>query len=250
LSHARLKRSFELQGKIAIVTGAGQGIGAATARLFAREGAKVVLAGRKREQLEMVAAQIEAESGPGHSLSVVTDVSDEKQVQTLFQKTFEAFGPLDILVNNAGVIEVRDFMEMELATWESVMSVNVRGTFLGCREAFRQISQTGRGGAIVNLSSLSGVRGPEKFPGFSAYIVSKYGVLGLTESLAVEGKPYNIRVNCVSPGAVDTAMLKKAAPFLKTNTLPEDIARSILFLADDKQSSHMTGANLEIFSNA
>jgi NAD(P)-dependent dehydrogenase (short-subunit alcohol dehydrogenase family) len=239
-----------LNGKIAIVTGAGRGVGAATARLFAREGAKVVLASRSQADLDRVAAEIKAEVGAGYTLSIPTDVSDEGQVEALFQQTLAQFGPVDILVNNAAIIEVRDFIEMDLATWEQVMSVNVRGTFLCSREAFRQMSQNGQGGAIVNLSSLSGVRGPEKFKGFSAYIVSKYGVLGLTESLAVEGKPYNIRVNCISPGAVDTAMLKKAAPFLKTNTTPEDIARTILFLADSVQSGHINGANLEIFSNA
>ncbi len=239
-----------LEGRVAIVTGAGRGIGAATAWLFAREGAKVVLASRSADELAAVKAEIEAEISAAQLLIVPTDVAEEAQVQTLFEQTLQRFGPTDILVNNAAVIEVRDFMEMDLATWESVMSVNIRGTFLCSREAFRQMSQNKRGGAIVNLSSLSGVRGPEKFPGFSAYIVSKYGVLGLTESLAVEGKPYNIRVNCVSPGAVDTVMLKKAAPFLKTNTTPDDVARTIFFLADEAQSHHINGANIEIFSNA
>ena len=129
------------------------------------------------------------------------------------------------------------------------MNTNVRGTFLCCRAAFRQMSMGKRGGAIVNLSSLSGVRGPEKFPGSSAYVVSKYGVVGMTEILAVEGKPYNIRVNCVAPGAVDTEMLKKAAPFLKTNTTPAEVARTILNLADEEQSHHINGALIEIFSN-
>jgi NAD(P)-dependent dehydrogenase (short-subunit alcohol dehydrogenase family) len=107
----------------------------------------------------------------------------------------------------------------------------------------------GNQGTLVNLTSLSGVRGPEKFPGSSAYVVSKYGVLGLSEILAVEGRPHGIRVNSIAPGAVDTVMLQKAAPFLKTTTTPDDIARTILFLADNAQSGHITGANLEIFSN-
>ncbi len=107
----------------------------------------------------------------------------------------------------------------------------------------------GKGGAIVNMTSLAGVRGPEKFKGLSAYVVSKYGVLGLSDILAVEGKPYGIRVNSIAPGAVDTLMLKQAAPFLKTKTGPDDISRAILFLADERQSGHISGANIEIFSN-
>ncbi len=237
------------EGKVAIITGAGRGIGAAAARLLAGEGARVVLASRNGEELEKVARFIRGEKGTQSCLAVPTDVSQESEVQALFERTLAFFGPVDILVNNAGIIEVRDFMEMDLETWEKVMGVNVRGAFLCSREAFRQMAGPGNGGSIVNLSSLSGVRGPEKFKGFSAYIVSKYGVLGLTESLAVEGRPYNIRVNCVSPGAVETEMLKKAAPFLNTKTTPEEVARTILFLADNRQSGHISGANIEIFSN-
>ncbi|HEX2912862.1 MAG TPA: SDR family oxidoreductase [Chloroflexia bacterium] len=239
--------SGALEHKVAIVTGAGRGIGAATARLFAREGARVVLASRSQEELDSVVAEIK--QAGGEALAVLTDVSNEQQVQALFEKTLETYGPLDILVNNAATVENKPFIEMDLETWEHVMAVNVRGPFLCSRAAFRQMISAGKGGAIVNLSSLSGVRGPEKFPGTSSYVVSKYGVMGLTEVLAVEGKPYGIRVNCVSPGAVDTVMLKKAAPFLKTQTTPDHVARTIFHLADDTQSGHVTGANIEIFSN-
>jgi NAD(P)-dependent dehydrogenase (short-subunit alcohol dehydrogenase family) len=199
--------------------------------------------------LAALLAGIDEEGGAERALAVPTDVADEGQVQALFRNAHERFGPVDILVNNAATIEVRNLMDMELATWESVLATNVRGPFLCSREAFRQMSPGGRGGAIVNLGSLSGIRGPEKFPGFGAYIESNYALLGLTESLAVESKPYGIRVNCVAPGAVATAMLQKAAPFLKTWTTPEDVARTILFLADDAQSHHLSGANIEIFSN-
>lgn len=236
-----------LDDKVAIVTGAGRGIGAATARLFAREGAKVVLASRSENELYGVAREIEQAGGT--CLAIPTDISEESQVQTLFTKTLETFGPVDILVNNAAAYEKKLFAEMDLATWESVMNVNIRGTFLCSREAFRQMIAASNQGALVNLTSLSGVRGPEKFPGSSAYVVSKYGILGMSEILAVEGKPHGIRVNSIAPGAVDTVMLQKAAPFLKTSTTPDDIARTILFLADNAQSGHITGANLEIFSN-
>ncbi len=236
-----------LQNKVAIVTGAGRGIGAATARLLAGEGAKVALASRNQTELTAVADEI-TQAG-GQALAVLTDVSDPAQVQHLFAMAAAAYGPTDILVNNAAVVEVQAFVDIDPAVFDRVMAVNVRGPFLCSQAAFRQMQVAGQGGAIINLSSLSGVRGPEKFPGLSTYVISKYGVMGLTEILAVEGRPHNIRVNCVSPGAVATAMLKKAAPFLKTNTTPEDVARTIFYLADSQQSGHISGANIEIFSN-
>jgi NAD(P)-dependent dehydrogenase (short-subunit alcohol dehydrogenase family) len=143
---------------------------------------------------------------------------------------------------------VRPFAEMDVSTWDHVLGVNLRGTYLCCHEAFR-IMVRQRYGVIVNLSSLSGVKGVEKFPGLSAYNVSKAGVASLTEILAVEGKPYNIRVCAVSPGAVDTEMLKQAAPHLKAAMTPEDLAEILLFMVDDS-GRMLSGTNLEIFSNA
>jgi NAD(P)-dependent dehydrogenase (short-subunit alcohol dehydrogenase family) len=128
-----------------------------------------------------------------------------------------------------------------------VLGVNLRGVFLCCREAFRAMIPRG-GGVIINLSSLSGVKGVEKFPGLSAYNVSKYGVAGLTEILAVEGKPHHIRVIAVSPGAVDTEMLRAAAPHLTPDMTPDNLARILLFLVGD-DARPLSGTNLEIFSN-
>jgi len=238
--------TMSIQDRVSIITGAGRGVGRATALRFAREGARVVLFSRTAFALEEVAAEVVNE---GHTaLSITGDVSIEEDVQGLFQRAMETFGRVDILVNCAGIVAVRPFVEMDTATWDRVIAVNLRGTFLCCREAFR-IMAAQRSGVIVNLSSLSGVKGVEKFPGLSAYNVSKSGVASLSEILAVEGKPYNIRVCAVSPGAVDTEMLQQAAPHLKAGMTPDDMAEILLFLADDS-GRMLSGTNLEIFSNA
>lgn len=231
--------------RIAIITGAGRGVGRATARLFAAEGASVVLFSRTPPQLEEAAAEIRALGGI--ALTVAGDVRLEEDVRSLFRQTQETFGSLDILVNCAAIVAVRPFIEMETTTWDNVIATNLRGTFLCCRTAFEVMAQR-RSGVIINVSSLSGVKGVEKFPGMSAYNVSKAGVAGLTEILAVEGKPYNIRVCAVSPGAVDTEMLRQAAPHLRAAMTPNDLAQLLLFLADDS-GRMLSGSNVEIYSN-
>jgi NAD(P)-dependent dehydrogenase (short-subunit alcohol dehydrogenase family) len=237
---------MSIKDRVAIITGAGRGVGRATALRFAREGARVVLFSRTPAPLDDVASEIARQGYP--FLSVVGDVSREEDVQALFQQVMQAFRRVDILVNCAGVVAVRQFAEMDTSTWDHVLGVNLRGTFLCCHEAFR-IMAVQRSGVIVNLSSLSGVKGVEKFPGLSAYNVSKAGVASLTEILAVEGKPYNIRVCAISPGAVDTEMLKQAAPHLKAGMTPEDLAEILLFMVDES-GRMLSGTNLEIFSNA
>ena len=234
-----------LADKIAIITGAGRGIGRATARLFAREGARVVLFSRTASHLTEVASEISCKGG--QALTVVGDVSREEDVMALFQQVLQTYSRVDILVNCAGIVAVRPFVEMDVATWDAVVGVNLRGTFLCCLKAFQMMAAQQQG-VIINLSSLSGVKGVEKFPGLSAYNVSKAGVAGLTEILAVEGKPYNIRVCAVSPGAVETEMLQQAAPHLKAGMTPDDMAEILLFLAGDS-GRMLSGSNIEIFSN-
>ena len=238
--------TMSIKDHIAVITGAGRGVGRATASRFAREGAEVVLFSRTLASLEETAAEI-AQEGK-RALPIVGDVSREEDVHMLFQRVMDAYGRVDILVNCAGVVAKRLFIDMDAATWDHVLGVNLRGTFLCCLEAFR-IMASQQSGVIINLSSLSGVRGVEKFPGLSAYNVSKAGVAGLTEILAVEGKQYNIRVSAVSPGAVDTEMLRQAAPHLKAGMTPDDMAEILLFLADDS-GRMLNGTNIEIFSNA
>ncbi len=242
-----LSKQHSLAGKVALITGGGTGIGAATARLFAGSGAQVVIAGRTPESLERVAQSISTDGG--RALAVKADVSREEDVRALFERARSSFGAVDILVNNAAITRISNFAELSASDWDQVMAINVRGPFLCCREAFSQMKESGRGGSIINISSLAGIRGTEKFPCLSSYVTSKFAIVGLTESLAVEGRAHGIRVNCVAPGAVDTEMLRKAAPHLKTRTLPDDIAKTLLFLADSSQSGPVSGAVLEIFSN-
>ena len=237
---------MSIKDQVAIITGAGRGVGRSTALRFAREGARVVLFSRTPAPLDDVAAEIARQGYP--FLSFVGDVSREEDVRALFQQAMQTFRQVDILVNCAGIVAVRPFAEMDASTWDHVLGVNLRGTFLCCHEAFR-IMAAQRSGVIVDLSSLSGVKGVEKYPGLSAYNVSKAGVASLTEILAVEGKPYNIRVCAVSPGAVDTEMLKQAAPHLKAGMTPEDLAEILLFMVDES-GRMLSGTNLEIFSNA
>ena len=164
---------MSIKDQVAIITGAGRGVGRATALRFAREGARVVLFSRTPAPLDDVAAEIARQGYP--FLSVVGDVSREEDVHALFQQVMQTFERVDILVNCAGVVAVRPFAEMDASTWDHVLDVNLRGTFLCCREAFRIMAMQSSG-VIVNLSSLSGVKGVEKFPGLSAYNVSKAGV--------------------------------------------------------------------------
>lgn len=235
-----------MAGRVVIITGASQGIGAATARLLAAQGAHVTLVARSAALLAQEAEAIRAAGGAARA--VVVDISDPAQVQAMFDNTQQIDGACDILINAAGVVINRPFIDLDLAEWDQVINTNLRGLMLCCQAAFRQMAAHG-GGTILNISSLSGVKNVEKFPGLSAYVAAKFGVAGLTEALAVEGKPLNIRVLAISPGAVDTPMLRAAAPHLRPGMTPDDMARIIAFMVSDA-GRFLSGTNLELFSNA
>ena len=237
--------SHWLAGRLALVTGASRGIGAATAEAIAAAGAAVVLAARDGEALGGVADRIRAAGG--EAIAVSTDVSRAQEVQRLFDAV-AGKGPLAALVCAAGVLESAAFADTTPELWERTLATNLTGTFLCCRAAFTAMRDAGEG-RIVNIASLSGVYATEKFPGLAAYNVSKYGVVGLTEAIATEGRELGVSAICVSPGAVDTEMLARANPELRPGLTPADVAELIVTLLEGPLAA-ASGANIPLFSNA
>ena len=234
-----------LSGRVAVVTGASRGIGAATAEAMAIAGAHVVLAARDDVALDRVAARIN--DAGGKATPVPTDVREGAAVERLFAAA-AAHGQITALVCAAGVLTSAPFAETSAQLWAETLEVNLTGAFLCCRAAFRAMRSAGEG-RIINIASLSGVYATEKFAGLAAYNVSKYGVIGLTEAIAVEGKQHGISAICISPGAVDTQMLRQANPDLRPGLTPADVAELIVALLATPLTA-ASGANIPLFSNA
>ena len=237
-----------LTGKVAIITGAAQGMGAATARLFAAEGARVVLGDVKTAEGEAVAAQIGGEAMYHH-----LDVSSDESWAALTAAAITRFGGIDVLINNAGVVHFTAIENFNPADASRVMGVNVVGPMLGAKHVVPAMKARGKG-VIVNISSVDGLRGCN---GLTLYTASKWAVRGLTKSLAYELGPVGIRVCSVHPGAVDTPMGNhrgqtgdelnanyRRVPLRRIGQ-PEEVAQASLFLASDA-ASYMTGAELAV----
>lgn len=221
---------MSIEGKVAVITGAGRGIGRAVALRFAKGGAKVVLAARTAAEIDSVAQEI-AQIG-GEAISVPTDVSSEADVDRLIKTAEARFGPVDILVNNAGVMILSAIAETPVGEWQRVMGVNLLGAFL-CSKVVMPSMMARRSGRIINIGSMAGRRG---YAGQGAYSASKHGLYGLSKVLAIEGQPYNIRVNVVSPGGVHTDLSKE---LLSTRSEAEasewmsadEVADAVVFVA-------------------
>ena len=240
---------MSVAGKTAIVTGAATGIGAATARLLAARGARVVAAGLQPEELRETVVAIEAEGG--EALAVDADVSDPGQIEAVAARAQEAFGGTDILVNNAAIYPLGPWYEADAAEWDAVFATNVRGYFLLAKAVRPQMLARG-GGAIVNVASVTFYWGEA---GLVSYVASKGAVIGFTRSLAREAGPEGIRVNAVAPGAFPTAATAihadqdalwegvLAAQSIKRRGEVEDVARAIAFFAGE-DSRFVTGQTL------
>ncbi|MBD3232520.1 MAG: SDR family oxidoreductase [candidate division Zixibacteria bacterium] len=228
-----------LDNKISVVTGASRGIGASVATLFASLRSKVFLLARDATALEEVTERIN-ESG-GDATPLTCDISSKIQVSDAFERIGNHADRIDILVNSAAVLEKKLMEELDEETFQKILKINVNGAFLCCRAALQYMKDNG--GSIINISSLSGVVGVEKFAGMGAYVISKYGLWGLTEILAVEWAKYGIRVNAISPSGVDTEMFQTAFPGAEAPMSPKDIAKVCLFLASD-DSQAITGENI------
>ncbi len=240
---------MRLKDKVAIITGGGHGMGEAEARLFAAEGAAVVIADRRLDLAEAVAADINA--GQGRALAVQADVSAETDWQRLIAATLEAYGRLDILVNNAGISGSSVGSTTSLAGWNQLMAVNATGSYLGTALAAEVMAKAGRG-SIVNVSSIMGFVGSaEGHPGYAA---SKGAVRLLTKAMAVRWGPQGVRVNSVHPGYMPAMLGGTNSPTraakipltpLRRLGEPIEVAYGVLFLASD-EASFVTGTELVI----
>jgi 3-oxoacyl-[acyl-carrier protein] reductase len=240
---------FSLKNKVALVTGASQGIGRDTARALAEAGAKVAVAARSEEKLTTLVAEITAAGG--EALAIKMDVADPDQIKSAFKQVAEKFARLDILVNNAAITRDGLALRMKPEDWEAVLRTNLTGAHLCIQQALATMMRA-RAGRIINIASVVAQMGNA---GQANYVASKAGLIGLTKAIAVEISSRNITVNAVAPGFIESPMtdvlsaevkeeLKKRIPLGRMGT-PRDVAAAIVFLASD-EAAYITGHVLDV----
>lgn len=243
---------MRLEGKVAIVTGGGSGIGREIAMLFCREGARVVVADYKEGTAEDTVKKIK--TAEGNAISLMVDITSPAQVKRLVNSALEAYGGIDILVNNAGTLFFGTILDTDEKTWNRVIATNLTGTYLCSRAVLPHMIRRG-GGSIINMTSSTGAH--DAVENSAAYVASKGGVALLTKAMAVDHAKDNIRVNAIAPGPTDTPMLrdKVTEEFLQKFVLetipmkrlakPSEMAFTALFLASD-EASFITGAIIPV----
>ena len=251
---------MRLENKVAVVTGAGSGIGKEIARLFVREGARVVIADHNQERADEVAKEL----GAGRAIGIAVDVTDEAQVEACFAKTVALLGQVDILVSNAGIQSVAPIEEFDFGKWRQLLAVHLDGAFLTTRSALRHMHALGRGGSIIYMGS---VHSKEASALKAPYVTAKHGLLGLAKTVAKEGAKHGVHANVICPGFVRTQLVEKQIPeqakalgiseeqviknvMLKDTvdgefTTLEDVARVALFFAAFPNNA-LTGQSLVV----
>ncbi|MBU4360480.1 SDR family oxidoreductase [Patescibacteria group bacterium] len=241
---------FSLKNKVALITGARQGMGKTHALVLARAGAKVAVTDIDLNDCQKVVKEIEKQGGK--ALALKLDVTKKEEVDAVVKETVEKFGGLDILVNNAGIAEFKPFLEITEQEWDKTLDINLKGQFLCAQAVAKQMKKQG-GGVIVNIASVAMGQQGIGFPNIAHYCASKGGIAALTEALAVELAQFNIRVNCVAPGLIETPMIETVKSDPKTFEAmlaqlplhragkPEEVSELVAFLASGN-SSYMTGS--------
>lgn len=241
---------MDLKGKIVIITGAQRGMGKSHAIKFATAGAKVVVSDISLEGCQKVVEEIKKDGG--EAMAIKCDVSKKAEVDEMVKKTVEKFGKVDVLVNNAGICQFKPFLELTEEEWDRTLNINLKGYFLCAQAAAKEMVKQ-KSGTIINIASIAMGQVGVGFLTLAHYTASKGGIVGMTETLALELAPYNIRVNAIAPGAIDTPMVDPLKSDKKTMdaTLaripmhrmghPEEVSNLVLFLASE-DSSYMTGS--------
>ena len=250
-----MREKGRLDGRVAVITGAASGIGRAAAVIFAREGAKLVIADVNEEGLNETLRQVKGEGGD--AVTRITDVAVEEDVRQLIELAIQTYSQIDILCNNAGITgRLSKLEEQDADDWRTVFGVNVMGAVFGIKHVARHMQERGYG-AIVNTASVAGIRSGA---GGNAYSASKAALINLTQTAACDLGGYNVRVNAVCPGLIETSMTKPVFDYarekgkeeklgyrreLRRYGEPEEVARAILFLASD-EASYITGQALPV----
>lgn len=244
----------DLKGKVVIITGARRGMGRSHALVFAREGSKVVVSDISFDDCQKVVEEIKKIGG--EAIAIKCDVTKKEEIEEMVKKTIKTFGKIDILVNNAGICQFKPFLELTEEEWDRTLNINLKGYFLVAQSCAKEMVKR-KSGVIINIASIAMGQVGVGFPNLTHYSASKGGIVAMTETMALELAPYNIRVNSISPGAIETPMASAIESDPKTlqATLaripmhrigkPEEVSNLVLFLASDA-SSYMTGANIII----